>query len=299
LKHIILKIDQEKFKTLKIIIKEAKDLFPNIAISPIKQGYLGDEIMASFTVDDEHYQQILGKLKEKDISLFGSKTKDEKKQVTLTGQANYSAGSNISPDAKANANKSGTPASILEFAVKNGDYEKVIQLSKDYRSGFEVLKKAKDSIDAAIKHSIDIVYGRAIKNKFEVSNCLTHLIKIASDKDLKTLHKNDLIKSAGLKAVELCSIYKEFINILVQICNNNAIPQIVCMKAAIKLAYILNSDDEKAEENMDYVARYLNLRWLNIVFYTVSVEISEKEKEVFRILIESVKGRSGGGKAIE
>ena len=67
------------------------------------------------------------------------------------------------------------------------------------------------------------------------------------------------------------------------------------MKAAIRLAYILSNDDdnEKSEENMDYAVRYLNLRWLNIVFYTVSMEISEKEKEIFRILISSVKEKFG------
>jgi len=70
-------------------------------------------------------------------------------------------------------------------------------------------------------------------------------------------------------------------------------PHIVCMKAAIKLAYFLSDDDEKSEENLDYAVRYLNLRWLNIVFYTVSLEISEKEKEIFRVLISSIKERFG------
>ena len=291
MKHVVLKISYEKFKTLKTIIKELKDLSPKLAISPIKQGMLGDDVMASFTVDDEHYQQILDKLKEEDIKLFGNDSKSEKKQIPLGDNANISVGSNIAFETKVILNND-KPASILDLAIKNGDYDKVIHLSKDYRNGYEVLKKAKDNVDIAINNSIDIAYHKAIRNKFEVSDCLAHLIKIASDKDLKNLNKNDQIKTAGLKAVELCSIYKEYIHVLLQICNNNIIPHIVCMKAALKLAFILSAEDEKSEENINYAVRYLNLRWLDIVFNTVNMEISEKEKETFRALVSSLKKRS-------
>jgi hypothetical protein len=292
LKHVILKVSHEKLKTLKTAIKEAKTLFPRADISPVKQGNLGDDIMASFTIDDDHYQRVIEKIKKAGIIVLGNEPKTEHKKVAntkpviSTAAGDFTVSSSLVP-------KNDSPAAILDFAIKNGDYEKVILFSKDYRIGFEVLKKAKDNVDLAIKNSIDIAYLKALKNKFEVSKCLTQLIKIASDKDLKNLHKNDQIKAAGLKAVELCSIYREYINILVQICNNNSMPHIVCMKAAIKLAYFLSDDDEKSEENLDYAVRYLNLRWLNIVFYTVSLEISEKEKEIFRVLITSIKERFG------
>lgn len=295
MKHVILKVSHEKFKTLKTVIKEVKDLSPKAVISPIKQGNLGDEIMASFTVDDDHYQRVLEKLKKENLNLIGNENKNEKKQVSPGGLTSFPAKDNISIEPKA-IPKNDSPASILDAAIKNGDYEKVIQYSKDYRNGFEVLKKAKDNIDIAINNSIDNAFNKAIKNKYDVNHSLNHLIKVSSDKDLKSLHKNDQIKVAGLKAVELCSIYKEFINILIQICNNTAMPHIVCIKAAIKLAYILSdeddkSEDNKSEDNMDYAVRYLNLRWLNIAFYTASMEISEKEKDIFRVLISSIKER--------
>ena len=86
----------------------------------------------------------------------------------------------------------------MDSAIKNGDFEKVIQLSKDYRN-FEVQKKAKDNIDVSINNAIDHAYNRAIKNKYEVDKSLTILIKIASDNNLKNLHKTGQIKSAGLK----------------------------------------------------------------------------------------------------
>jgi len=288
LKHIILKVSHEKFKILKTAVKEVKDLSPRAVISPIKQGNLGDEIMASFTVDDDHYQRMLEKLKKENLNLVGNENKKEKERVSIGGAASFPTKFNEAVETKV-IPKNDSPASILDAAIKNGDYEKVIQYSKDYKNGFEVLKKAKDNIDITIKNSIDNAFNKAIKSKYDVSSSLTHLIKISSDKDLKSLHKNDQIKAAGLKAVELCSIYKDFINILVQICNNNAMPHIVCIKAAIKLAYILSDEDEKAEENMDYVVRYLNLRWLNIAFYTASIEISEKEKDIFRTLVSSIK----------
>jgi hypothetical protein len=288
LKHIILKVRHDKFQALKNIIKEVKDQSPNVTVSPIKQGNIGDDIMASFSIDDSHYQIIMDKLDKNGISLFGNKDKNEKKRVSL-GNTNNSQSGSASPVESKTISKNDTPAAILEFAIKTGDYAKVIQLSKDYRSGFEVLKKAKDSIDNTIKNAVDNAYNAALKNKFDVSNSLNALVKIASDKELKSLHKVDLTKSAGLKAVDLCARYAEHINVLVQICNNNAIPQIVCMKAAIKLAYILANGNEQSDENLDYSVKYLNLRWLNIVFHTVNSEITEKEKGIFNALISGIK----------
>jgi hypothetical protein len=286
LKHIILKVRHDKFQTLKNVIKEVKEQSPNVMVSPVKQGSIGDDIMASFSIDDSHYQIIMEKLDKNGIRQFGNK--NENKQTPL-GNINNSQSGSTTPIETKTTPKNDSPAAILEFAIKTGDYAKVIQLSKDYRSGFEVLKKAKDSIDTTINNSIDNAYNAALKNKFDASNSLNALVKIASDKELKSLHKIDLTKSAGLKAVDLCARYTEHINILVQICNNNAIPQIVCMKAAIKLAYILSNENEQSDENLDYSVKYLNLRWLNIVFHTVNSEISEKEKGIFNALISGIK----------
>ncbi|MGA7722342.1 MAG: hypothetical protein WCA84_14320 [Ignavibacteriaceae bacterium] len=293
MKHIILKVNQEKFKTLKTLIKELKDSSPKAVISPITQGNLGDDIMASFTVDDDHYQRVIENLNKKDFKLFGNDAANEKKKIAPESPVNYSTGRNT-PFESQTVSKNDSPVSILDSAIKNGDFEKVIQLSKDYRN-FEVQKKAKDNIDVSINNAIDHAYNRAIKNKYEVDKSLTILIKIASDNNLKNLHKTGQIKSAGLKAVELCSIYKDNLNILIQICNNNAIPHIVCIKAAIRLAIIISQANEKAEEEMDYAVRYLNLRWLDIAFYSVNLDLSENERKIYEVLISSIKERISAG----
>ncbi|MDR3628538.1 MAG: hypothetical protein P4L45_16955 [Ignavibacteriaceae bacterium] len=291
MKHVILKVDEEKYKTLKLIVKEFKEQFPNTIIGPLRRGNLGDYIIASFVIRDEKFNQIIEKLEGEGIKLFSKETKNELKEMLLQNSisslAERSEHENIQAVAKNN-----TPGAVLDYAIKTGDYEKVIQLSKDYRSGFEILKKAKDSIDKTITNAVEIAYYKAIKSRYDADKSVNQLIKIASDRNLKTLHKLDLIKSAGLKAIEICSIYNE-INVLIQICNNNNMPHIVCMKAALKIAYVLFSDGEKFEENIDYIIRYLNLRWLDIVSLTVSSEMTEKEKGTYKTLITAIKEESG------
>ena len=94
MKHIILKVNQEKFKTLKALIKELKDSSPKAVISPITQGNLGDDIMASFTVDDDHYQRVIENLNKKDFKLFGNDAANEKKKIAPESPVNYSTGRN-------------------------------------------------------------------------------------------------------------------------------------------------------------------------------------------------------------
>jgi hypothetical protein len=291
LKHVILKVDEEKFKKLKFIVKEYKEQFPDAIISPVKRGNLGDDIIASFMVKDENFHQIIGKLEKEDIKLF-DKGINSGLRKKLSQNSAYNLTNNPKPENTKIAAKNDTPASILEYAIKTGDYEKVIQLSKDYRSGFEILKKAKDNIDKTITNAVEIAYFKAIRSRHESNKSVNQLIKIASDRNLKTLHKLDLIKSAGLKAIEICSIYSE-ISTLIQIGNNNTMPHIVCIKAALKIAYLLFSDAEKFEENIDYIIKHLNLRWLDIVFLTVSSEITEKEMGTYKTLITAIKEESG------
>ena len=292
MKKVILKLSHDKFKILKSILKDVKDSSPKAVISSINQGNLGDDIMASFTVDDEHYHPVIEELEKADLKLFGGSPQNSNKQASSGSPANYSARDNNQVDTKVIL-KNNSPMSVLDFAIKNGDYEKVIQFSKDYRIGFEAVKKAKDSITITVNNCIENAYFKALKSKFEVSNSLNLLIKIASSKELKSLHTNDQIKTAGLKAVELCSIHKEHMNFLIQICNNNAVPHIICIKAAIQLAKILLNDEEANEDNTNYTVKYLNLRWLNIVYHTVNSEISEKERGIIDDLISSIKTRAG------
>ena len=46
---------------------------------------------------------------------------------------------------------------------------------------------------------------------------------------------------------------------------------------------------------MDYAVRYLNLRWLDIAFYSVNLDLSENERKIYEVLISSIKERISAG----
>ena len=286
MKHVILKVDEEKYKLLKSMVKDMKVETPHVILSPVRRGNLGDDIIASFIVKDDHYTEIVEKLDNEDISLLGkARNKIPKKPSFHDDKDNNFRYSEIKTI------HHHSPEAALDYAIKTGNYEKVIQISKDYRSGFELIKKAKENIETAVNNAIDIAYEKAVKSKFDVSKSLTQLIKIASDRNLKVIQKQDHVKIAGNKAIDLCFIYNE-IKTLVQICNNNTMPHIICMNAALKLAYVLFSEAEKFEENVQFILKHLNLRWLDIVSITVAPELSEQDMGTYNTLISALKERS-------
>ncbi len=282
---IVVKGSEGELKTVKELLKNFSEADPSLSISGLRYGSLGDENILSFNVDNEHYNFIIGKFALYRIKLLMSEEKIIK-AVSKT-KNNFSPISPIDGKLK-KTNTNESPSTILDDAIKLGDYEKVIQMSKDFRNGLEVIQRAKENIDLTIKIAIDIAFSKATKNKYEINDSILRLIKIASDTKLRALHKIDFLKDAGFLAVNLCSINNEYINLLVQICNNNSIPNIVSVKAAIKLSEIIFNNSSEQNEDFQYAVRYLNVKWLLITFDVASKELSKIETESFNLLIKSI-----------
>ena len=166
--------------------------------------------------------------------------------------------------------------------------EIVVRFSKDIRSGLDILNKARGNIDIAIQTAIDRAYNKGIRSTFDTNNSLEQLLKIASDKNLKVLSKQELQKKAGLKALELCGSNYEQSNNLIQICNNNLLPYFVCLKAAAKLCEILENNQEIVQEEILYATKHLNVRWINIALDIMGPEMHETEFQSVTRLINLV-----------
>ncbi|MHB8580294.1 MAG: hypothetical protein ACYDA4_10615 [Ignavibacteriaceae bacterium] len=285
---IIAKVSEGKFGSAKNLLRALKESSNTIDISTIRYGNLGEDRLLSFNLNEESLKLVIESLIANGIIILFPEQFAIKKETRVIVN-NQSISQNVEKsDSVKNISIKESPSVLLDFAIKNGDYEIVVQYSKDIRLGHDLLNQAKENIDISIQTSIDHAYNKGIRSTFEVDNALEQLLKIASDKNLKVLNKQEFQKKAGLKAVELCGSNFEQTNNLIGICNNNLLPYIVCLKAAAKLYEILGSNQEKVQEEILYAAKHLNVRWINISLDIMGPEMQEGEFKSVTSLINLI-----------
>ena len=286
---IIAKVSDGEVKKLKNELKLLQGVKPDLSISAIRFGTLGDDNVISFNTEDENYPLIVDKMVQLGINLLLPIVKQagEKTAVVENNINNKEA----SPDNSQGKQNKDNPASVIDSAIKSGDYETLIKVSKDIRFGHEQMKKAKDNLYDTVISEIDRVYSLGQKSRIQRVDCIERLIKIASDKDIKALHKIDALKAAGLAAVRLCTTSNDYMSYLIQLCNNNVVPNIINVNAAIALSGLVLPESGQSNEDLDYAIKYLNYKWLLIAYDIVINELSLKEKDRFIQLINAIKDK--------
>lgn len=280
-----------KVKRIKQELQSLMKSEAGISISQLRFGSLGDEVIMSFNIDDDHYQLIFEKMKQFGANLLMPVIKKVTENTVGNDISKQSHTDTVLYSYKSTTNAKQNPSIILEKAIKDGDYETLIKVSKDVRNRPELTRKAKDNIYNVVVKEIEKVYELGKKSGISRRDCIERLIKISADKDIKAMYKIDALKFAGLMAVNLCALSIDYISYLVKICNNNAVQKIVNVKAVIALSGLLLPEVDSTMEELDYLAKYLNINWLLIAYDVVIVELSTDEKDKFIQLINAVKGR--------
>ncbi|MHB8335960.1 MAG: hypothetical protein ACYDEE_00915 [Ignavibacteriaceae bacterium] len=285
---IIAKVSEDEFESAQNLLRTLKKPPNNIEINSVRYGSLGEDRLISFDLDEKNLKIVIENLITNGLKILSPEQFAKKKEthVIINNQSNINDIEKL--DVTRNSTGKESPSALLDLAIKNGDYEIVVQFSKDIRSGLDILNKAKGHIDIAIQTAIDHAFNKGIRSIFEVDNSLEQLLKIASDKNLKVLNKQEFQKKAGLKAVELCGSNFEQTNNLIRICNNNLLPYIVCLKAAAQLYEILSSNQEKVQEEILYATKHLNIRWINIALDIMGPEMQDTEFKSVKSLINLV-----------
>lgn len=286
---IIAKVSDGEVKKLKNELKLLQEVKPDLSISAIRFGTLGDDNVISFNTEDENYPLIVDKMIQLGINLLLPIVKQAGEKTTVV--ENNINNKEASPDNSQRKQNKDNPASVIDSAIKSGDYETLIKVSKDIRFGHEQMKKAKDNLYDTVISEIDRVYSLGQKSRIERVDCIERLIKIASDKDIKALHKIDALKAAGLAAVKLCTTSNDYMSYLIQLCNNNVVPNIINVNAAIALSGLVLPEPGQSNEDLDYAIKYLNYKWLLIAYDIVINELSLKEKDRFIQLINAIKDK--------
>ena len=282
-KKVIVKIDVEDIPGIKIQFKRLKENTPDLQLNSIRIGRLGDDVVLSFDINERYYDSVLERLETIGaVPILNETGKVRAKNIAVNvhhSRTNQSSAINTQQK---------DPAVSLDKLISDGEYEKVIQVSRNIKNGFETMKKAKENIDSAVNKSIQSFYGKALKNKLYLDESIAELIKISTNKELRILNKIDLMKDAGMKAVDLCAGSLENVSDLVTISNNNFIPNIVSINAAIKFAEIIFNNPEKYKEEIQYAVKNLNTRWILIARDIVITKLTENEKSLLNKLIDFI-----------
>lgn len=292
-KKIVVKLDNKELPKLKSILALREGELADLNVTGLRYGKLGDEVVISFNIDDKHHQAIIEKFIYNDLKIL--QPDDDTMKIIENAQVPASMGFRYSKttswdDLKEKASAAaGSGACALEESIASGNYEKVIQISKDINISHDTIERAKKGISKALVNAIENNFQKGLHNKYEATKYISALIKIASDEKLKNLRQYDSIKSAGYKAIELCETHPENLYELIKICNNSSLVNSVNITAAIVFARNTLSIEEEQKENLDYASKNLNVRWLQIAFDIVEFEFGPIEVEQFNALVDYVK----------
>ena len=285
-KTVIVKINAEKIPGIKIQLKRLQSSLRDLQLNSVRVGRLGDDVVLSFNINSRYYNSVMQKLETSGaVSIVKEKGKTSEKRNYLA--STFSGGKSPNPVPETNT-PSGNSAESVDKMISSGDYEKIIQVSRNIKNGFELMKKAKENIDQAVAKSIELAYSKALKNKLYVDENINELIKISTNKELRILHKIDLMTDAGMKAVGLCDEPYDNINTLIGIANNNFIPNIVAVKAAVKFSQLVLDDPESHNDEIRYAIRFLNTRWVLIARDIVINKLSEQDQSSLNKLLDYI-----------
>ena len=227
IEKITLKIDKEEFERVLSILEKLSDSLPYFKYWSVKYGSLGDDILVTLSVDGENLDRMLEKISLNKITILplDEKTKELMNKSTRKHTSNIDLVEKVWK--KANKTQ-------IERYITQGNYKDIIKISRDPRQNPDVRSKAKESIGVAVSAAIDLSFNNAMKNIEAARDCIRELVEISADKKLLPFQEVDLMKHAGMTAINLSTFFDEYNSELIRIINNSSVPNIVSVTAAGK-----------------------------------------------------------------
>ena len=284
MKPITAIVQKSEIEIVKSVFKELKDRLPNLESTPFKYGRLGDKHILSFKVDSKYYNLFVEKFTfnrikilflEKEQKEIADRAAAKADKVSETKSLDWTS----LKESKSNASQKSL--SQIDHLIKNGEYAKLISISRDISQSKDILEKAAKSISVSIANAIDIERTKAENSKHGVDEAIKKLIAIASDRILKNIGQTEMMKQAGQLAVNLSCIHRKHLDNLISIANNNSVPYLISIRAAIQLGDILIDHPDEYKDDLELAVRKLNIRWLENTFDIVKQDLDPHEVETF------------------
>ncbi len=285
---VTVKLKRNKLRSFNELVNELKIKIRSLEIGQLRFGSIGDEILVTFSVNEKFRGVVVENLTRQrfDVLFVNEKGSKPQKNLSLTKVMETTKPATWS-DLK-NLQSPSTKDLPVEKLVKTGEYESVLKIALDHRNSLQKREEAKKNLDAAVNSAINRAYTKALKSKREGDDSLRILLKIGGDTKLKNLHKIDLMKRAGLRAIDLCQSYDNLVGDLITICTDNRLHSLVTIKAAVALSNKIFVNSYRYDEEKELAARNINIRWLHMAFDITMKDVSKDEITSVNRLIKFV-----------
>jgi len=293
-KIIRLLAKQEEIKIIKSVFRKFEEHMPTMKVASKKIGKLSDRAVVSIKIDSDNYPKLVEVFLINGLKVLA--IDDESKQLidSIKHKLQEDLIDKEAEKSKEDVRLASLPISeerLNEFA-QSGDYEAIKNVSKDIINFSEnFVGKISELLSKAVSNAIDNEVMKAIEGKEEAKQSIQNLLKIASDQTLRSFHKKDLRIRAGQSAIEICLHNIGFMKFLIDISNRNNIPNEINVIAVIKFAEVVLEDVDFFDEEIEYVRKNLNIKWLEIAYDVAVNSISFSEKAIYKKLINFVKNK--------
>ena len=288
LRHISILVkdkDVDKFKVIFGIIQKKQSEQP---LPPPKIGKLGKDYLIALKFEESFYRTAVETLTYNDMKIL---LPDDQTQemIDQIRERRIQIAINSSIIVDDSPIRSRVSAEAVDEMVDLGNYGSIINVSKNINADQEVVERALNNISNSINRAIDIAVLEAKSDKALIKSSIKKLIHIASDNKIKSLNKLDLLKRAGVEAIELCVNDWDTVKELINISNNNQLHNLINIKAAVKFYDVVLSNRTKYKLELEAATKKLNVRWLIIALDVVENNLSDEEKSKLESLIEFIR----------
>lgn len=197
---------------------------------------------------------------------------------------NFEAKSRLSTSNHADIKK--TDSSTLNRLCEEGDYIAIRNILKKNPIANQY---AKEKYIPAIKNCIEIFHKKGLQNRSSVDQAISKLKDIVSDKEIKLIMSADLTNLAGSALINVAA--EQDPEELVTIANLTHVGERVNVMAATRLSELIFENKKIGEvdnELLKYTAERINVRFVLLSFDVMETVISDKNKERFNKLINSI-----------
>lgn len=287
--------DKGSVGTITSSVKSIQFKNPLLNIGPPKYGQLSNKVIISYKVPKSQYKEIVSAFSMRDIKII---TRDEDALNIINAKKRElddrieTAGSQVPIENDNKFKRTIIKVSDLDEFAKKGNYNEILKVSKDINNyGTEAAERAKTLFPESVLAAMNSAYQGGMAYQSKVEDSVDILLKIASDQNLKAMNKLDIMKSAGFYAVELCVKHIKYVDKLITICNNNSIPHIINLKAAVKFSEVAFENETQFKDDLDIAVRDLNNKWLYICSDIAGHELSQTERDDLDKLLDYVQSK--------
>jgi len=250
----------------------------------------------TFSIETEVIQEFLIKFNGANLKAVSQDEMNEILRPMRQSAAAYNAA--VNADVNANDLRSIRKKKTIDDYISEGQYEVLLDMIRNIQLDHSKRQRAEAGIPAAVKRAIDLNYEDGKSGKRRASVALEELVKIATNAQLKNLRLNHILINAGMKAIEICTLYEDFADELIKIGNNIKIPNIISINSVVKFSEITLRDNRNFkpayEADINIAIKSTNLRWLRMAFDAVEHEIEADGKVLYERFISFIEFRKLG-----